>query len=268
MRRLSLAHLTVMDADPVELIDAGAAVGFATIGLRIVPPLPTDRIVPVIGDAPMQRRIKSRLADTGLTILDVEAIWLMPETDIATLLPALDLAVDLGAAYVLTVGNDPDWGRMRDNLASFAEACAERALRPMLEFIPYSKVRTLAEAYKLLQETSPEGMGLLVDALHLSRSGGSPSDLVQYDPALFSYFHLCDAPLTPPANEGVRAEARGDRLYPGEGELWLRDFVAAFPPDTPCAIEAPTKRHARLGASERARLAGAACRTLFSTMDC
>jgi len=267
MRRLSLAHLTVMDADPVGLIDAGTAGGFEAVGLRIVPPLPTDRIVPVIGDAPLQQRIKARLADTGLVILDVEAIWLMPETSVPALLPALDLAVELGARYVLVVGNDPDWGRMRNNFARLAEACAARALRPMLEFIPYAQIGTLAEAHRLVQEASSENAGLLVDAIHLSRSGGAPSDLARYDPALFSYFHLCDVPMTPPPSEELRAEARGDRLYPGEGGLWLRDFIAAFPPGTPAAVEAPSRRHAALPPSGRARLAGDACRHLFHDTD-
>ncbi len=35
MRRLSLAHFTVMDADPVGLIDAGAAAGFDAVGFPI-----------------------------------------------------------------------------------------------------------------------------------------------------------------------------------------------------------------------------------------
>ena len=34
--RLSLAHLTVLDADPLQLIDAAVAGGFDAIGLRIV----------------------------------------------------------------------------------------------------------------------------------------------------------------------------------------------------------------------------------------
>jgi len=52
MRRLSLGNPTVMDVDLVEPIDAGATGGFDTVGLRIVPSLPPDRIVPVIGGIP------------------------------------------------------------------------------------------------------------------------------------------------------------------------------------------------------------------------
>jgi hypothetical protein len=54
-RLLSLAHLTVLDAGPLELIDAAAAGGFDAIGLRIVPPLVGETIVPVVGDAALQR---------------------------------------------------------------------------------------------------------------------------------------------------------------------------------------------------------------------
>jgi sugar phosphate isomerase/epimerase len=255
--------LTVIDADPVGLIDAGAAGGFDAVGLRIVPPLPTDGIVPVVGDIPMQRGIKARLAQTGLRVLDVEAIWFLPETNIASLLPALDVATELGARYVLTIGNDQDWSRMRDNLGRCAESCAGRGLRLMLEFIPYTQVSTLAKADTLLRSVSPQDAGLLVDAIHLSRSGGVPSDLAAYDPALFSYFHLCDAPSAPPPSDGLRTEAREDRLYPGQGELWLQDFVAAFPLDAPAAIEAPSRRNGALPPSERARLASDAYRRLL-----
>jgi sugar phosphate isomerase/epimerase len=262
MRALSLAHLTVLDAAPLALIEAGAAGGFDAVGLRIVPPLPGDEIVPVVGDTALQRRIKARLAETGVTILDIEAIWLMPQTRIEALAPALDVAADLGARHVLTVGNDPDRGRMSDNLAGLCSAARARGLRVMLEFIPYSQVRNLAAAADLLATAAPADAGLLVDALHLSRSGGSPADITHYDPALFSYLHLCDALRIPPPAEGLRAEARGGRIYPGEGELWLCEFLAAFPPTIPVAVEAPSAANAGLSPIERARRAGEATRAL------
>src|SRR5436305_1468484 len=107
-RRLSLAHLTIVDATPVELIDAARAGGFDSIGLRIVAPMPTDRIVPVVGDETMIRSIEARLADTGIDILDVEAIWLTPDTDVAAYEAVFETGGRLRAAHVLVVGNDPD----------------------------------------------------------------------------------------------------------------------------------------------------------------
>jgi sugar phosphate isomerase/epimerase len=265
---ISLAHLTILDADPITLIEAAAAAGFDAIGLRIVPPLPSDTIIAVLGDLSLQRQIKTRLRDTGIGILDVEAIWLTPGTDVAALLPALDLGADLGARHLLTVGHDPDWSRLCDNFAALCVAAYARGLRVMLEFIPYAECASLRQAHRLLSETSPASAGLLVDALHLSRANASPADIKGYDPALFSYLHLCDAPPTAPAAAAaaLRNEARGGRLYPGEGGLWLKDFLAAFPAATPVAIEAPNHARSHLPAKERAHLAMAATRRLLDEL--
>ena len=104
MRRMSLAHLTVLDADPIGLIDAGKEGGFDAVGLRVVPPLRGDTIIPVVGDVALQKRIKQRLGDTDMEILDIEAIWIQPDTNVASLRGALEVGRDLGARYVLTVG--------------------------------------------------------------------------------------------------------------------------------------------------------------------
>src|SRR5215471_11089400 len=68
MPLLSLAHFTVVEADPITLIEAAQAAGYDAIGLRIVPPFPTDHIVPVIGDPNMIRSIKRRLMETDIRV--------------------------------------------------------------------------------------------------------------------------------------------------------------------------------------------------------
>jgi sugar phosphate isomerase/epimerase len=265
MRRplLSLAPLTIVDADPVRLLECAAAAGFDAVGLRILPPLPTDTIVPVIGEPSLQRRIREKLRDTGLSVLDVEAVWLMPHVVVAELLPALDLAAELGARYVLTVGHDPNWHRLCDNFSGLCAAAQTRGLRVMLEFIPYAECASLAEAHRLLLSAPPGSAGLLVDALHLSGSHGRSEDLNNYDPRLFSYIHLCDAPKRAPPPAALRHEARAGRLYPGAGALWLQDFLAAFPVNTPIAVEAPNSALNHLPAQQRAALAMAATRRLL-----
>ena len=262
-RLLSLAHLTVLDADPLALIEAAAAGGFGAIGLRIVPPFVTETIVPVVGDADLQRRIKRRLRDTGIALLDIEAIWLKPESRIEEIRLALETGAELGAKYVLTIAFDDDTARLSDNFGKLCAAAHGCGLRTMLEFIPYSVLGTLAKAHDFIVAAAPADAGLLIDALHLSRSGGQPADIAAYDPALLSYIHLCDAPKARPAADRNRDEARYNRLYPGEGELWLDAFLDAFPPDTPVAVEAPQAAFAHVPAAERARLAGAATRRLL-----
>ena len=264
-RPLSLAHLTILDAHPLALIDAAVAGGYDAFGLRILPPMSGDTIVPVLGDLPLQRSIKARLADTGLRLLDVEAIWLSPQTDVAALQPTLDLGAELGAGHVLVVGNDPDPGRMRANFSALCAAAHARGLRVMLEFISYARIRSLEEAGRLLTETAPADAGILVDALHLSRSGGRPADLACYDPALFTYLHLCDAPAQAPGD--LRTEGRTGRQYPGEGQLWLADLIGAVSDSTPFAIEAPVGANAAWSPEKRARRAADACRTLLDKVS-
>lgn len=262
--RLSLAHLTVLDAHPLELIDAAAAGGFDAIGLRIVRPLPADRIVDVIGDEPLVRAIAARLAATGLRLLDIEAIWLMPETDVDALKPALDLGARLGASHVLCVGNDPDPARLADRFGAFCRLANGAGLSVGLEPMSYVALKTPTEGLALLGKVRPKRAGLLIDALHFYRAGGTPADLAAMDPALFPYIHLCDAALAAPPSEGLRAEGRGGRFYPGEGELPLADFLAALPKDIPVALEAPCAAYAGLSAMERARRCGDATRDFLS----
>lgn len=266
-RRLSLAHLTVLDADPLTLIDAAAAGGFDSIGLRIVAPMPTDRIVPVVGDEAMIRAIRTRLDDRGLDILDVEAVWLFPDADIPGYRPAFETAQRLGARNVLVVGNDPDEARVTEHFARFCELARPHGLTAMLEFIPYCHTRTLADALRVLRNAGAANAGVLLDTLHLARSGGSAADIASVDPALFAYAQLCDARAARPSSvDALRAEARCGRRYPGEGELDQRAFVVALPPGLPLGIEAPCAEYAHLDPVERGRRCGAATRAVLESL--
>ena len=262
--KLSLAHLTVLDADPLTLIDAAASGQFDAIGLRIVPPMPTDQIVPVIGDERLIRAIEQRLVSTGVRILDVEAVWLMPHTDVAALKPALELGARLGAQHLLVVGNDSDTARQRDNFATLCDLAHGFGLGIVLELMSYVELRTLAQARALLDEVRRPNAKLLIDALHFFRSGAHASDLAALDPGLFPYIHLCDAYAAAPDAVGLRTEGRGGRFYPGEGELPLGEFLRAFPSGITVAVEAPCAEYSGLSPIERGRICGAATRALLS----
>jgi sugar phosphate isomerase/epimerase len=261
---LSLAHLTVLDAHPIELIDAALAGGFDTLGLRIVAPMPTDTIVPVIGDESLIRSIEERLDATGRRIFDIEAVWLMPHTDVAGLEPALALGSRLGAKHLLVVGNDPDQGRLAANFSRLCDLAGGYGIGIALEPIPYVGLGTPSQGLALLEKVRKPNAKLLIDALHLYRSGANLADLAVIDPSLFPYIHLCDAAATPPPPDCLRPEGRAGRFYPGEGELPLASFLRAFPANIPIGVEAPCARYAHLPVLERARICGAATRALLS----
>ncbi|MEW6640373.1 MAG: sugar phosphate isomerase/epimerase [Pseudomonadota bacterium] len=268
MPLLSLAHLTLLGADPIQLIDAAAAAGFTHIGMRIVPPTADAPMRPVIGDAPFQHAIRSRLAGSGVRLFDIEAFWLSPETDVAALEPAFAFGAELGAAHALVVGNDPERTRLIDNFAGVSELARRYGLKTSLEFIPYSAVRTLAEAGEIIAAAGQSNAGLLVDALHLSRSGGVPADLTRLQPELLHYLHLCDALVPPPTDiAGMRQEARSRRCYPGEGLLPLQAFLAAASAELPIGIEAPDGRRAGLPFAEQAHQVRTAALKLLAGND-
>jgi len=261
--RLSLAHLSVIDASPLQLIDAASVGGFDSIGLRIVAPMPSDKIVPVVGDERLIREIEHRLAATGLDILDVEAVWLGPDTDVKVYEAAFETAARLKAKHFLVVGNDPDESRLIDRFARFSQLAKPFGIKAMLEFIPYCHTRTVEDAHRVVSKAGQANAGVLVDALHLSRSGGNPASLRLLDPTWLSYCQICDARAQPPAADGLRTEARTDRLLPGLGALPLHELLDALPRGMPIGVEAPCAQYAELDVLQRGRLCGVAARAFL-----
>jgi len=126
----------------------------------------------------------------------------------------------------------------------------------------------VADADAIVARAAHPAGGVLVDALHLCRSGGSPADvapLARANPRRYPYLQLCDAPLVAPAGgeRGLYAEAVAGRLAPGEGELPLRELLDAMPAGVPLSIETPVAAIAHLPPVERARHAMAATRRLL-----
>lgn len=267
MRPLSLDHLTVIDASPLGLIEAAAAGGFQHVGLRIVQPLAAAPVADVISDAALQRELKAAAAATGVSIRLVESIWLGPDANPLALEPALATGAELGARFVLVAGNDPDRARLTGNLERLAGLAQKYGLEIAFEFMPFTQVKRYEDAAAIKQETGRNNVRLLVDALHLSRSGVDFRKLEPLSSSLVSYVHLCDAPGTIPPPDRLRDEARLDRYDIGDGELPLDEFLAAMPHDACLGIEIPCRRYAGLPPLERARIAARAARDWLKHHD-
>src|SRR5580704_18928732 len=103
MPLLSLPHLTMLDATPPELVRAAAAASFDAVGVRLFPTMVGERQHPMIGDTPMMRETRGLLRDTGLQVLDVEAIWLKPDTRPANYVSGFEAAAQLGAKVIQAI---------------------------------------------------------------------------------------------------------------------------------------------------------------------
>jgi len=254
MHELSLHHLTMLDAHPLQLVDAAAAAGFEYCGLRLVAPTAADPIVDVAGNPALIRALRERLDATGVELLDIEAIWLGPQTDMAALLLALEAGRALGARHVLSVGNDSERNRLLDNFGRLCEAANGFELFVGLESITYCAVSTPADARDLVLASGQPNARVLIDALQFFRSGATCEQIGAIDPALIEYIQICDAPSAAPQTiEELRKEARTARLLPGDGELPLRELLSTLRHDLPLAVEAPTLALRGLPFDEQAR---------------
>jgi sugar phosphate isomerase/epimerase len=266
-RQISLAHLTVLDTAPPELVTVAAAAGFRSIGIRLTA-TPSVGIPPydILSEGPLLRETLLRLADTGVSVLDTEFLRFEPEHPVGIPEGFLEVSARLGARNVLVMSAEPEEARTIERFCEVCDRAAQYGLHVCLEFAIYTGVRTLAQTAHVVAQSKRSNASVLVDALHFSRSGGIPAHIAQVDPALFRYAQICDAGPDMPGPGDTPAlirEARTGRLLPGEGVLPLAELVAALPDTVPLAIEAPCRATADLPAVERAKRAHRALTTLL-----
>jgi len=234
-RVIGLEHLTLLGVPPPDLVTVAAEAGFGAVGLRVSPATDGERPWPMDPGSPMLAETALRCADAGIAVLDVEVIRLGPRQ--APVTPVLETAAALGAGFAIVISEDPDLSRLADEFASLVEAARPYAVRPVVEFMAYRSVRTLADAAAVAAGSG--GGGVVIDALHVQRCGVGLGALRALDPALVSYVQLSDAPAAAPADQV--SEARSGRLLPGDGELPLPGLLAALPGGIPVAVEAPQR---------------------------
>jgi sugar phosphate isomerase/epimerase len=195
------------------------------------------------------------LAETGLKVLDIEAVWLNPDTIPEDCVPGFEAAGRLGARVIQAIGNDPDEDRLADTYAALCTAAVPFGLTVDLEFMAFAHTSSLAEARRVLAKASPANGGLLIDCLHLTRCGTAIDELRAVDAGLIHLLQLCDgAKEAPIGREAMIEEARFRRLLPGEGAFDLEGIWAALPAKIDLSIETPLgPRGKGLSFVERAR---------------
>jgi sugar phosphate isomerase/epimerase len=241
-RQIGLAALTCIELAPPDLVSAAAASGYDCVGLRLIG-VPGQVLPPF-----EQRELERRLADTGVKVLDVEIFRLEQDTNIAQFEPTLALAGRLEASDILVHGADPDERRLADSFARLCELAGKYGLHANVEPMPWVDVSTVAKAKRMIEGTSG---AVLVDALHFYRADNTLDELKK---APLRYMQLCDAhPGRPTEIPELIRQARGDRLFPGQGALDLRSLMHALPADLPVSVEVPVA--AKMEPFERAKQA-------------
>ena len=226
----SLAHLTVLQCSPPEMVEIAAKTGYDYISIRMTAVTANERTYPLMDDRKMMKETKARLADTGVGVLDIELARMDPATEPETYLPFLEAGGELGARAVIGQVPDPDRGRATERFARICDLAKPFGLTVDLEFPSWTETPDLKAAASVLEAVDRSNAGILVDTLHFDRSRSSLEDLKNLPREWFHFVHLCDADKEiPTTTEGLIHTARADRCFPGEGGLNLREILECMP---------------------------------------
>ncbi|ENB9664773.1 sugar phosphate isomerase/epimerase [Pseudomonas putida] len=240
MNGLGVAHLTALELAPARLVREARRAGFSAVGLRLHPVMPGAQAYPVAPGSQALRELRAVMAGEGVRVTDIEFVALTAQAQVADYQPLLAAGAELGALSLTVSGDDDDVARLTGNFAALCELARGHGLRVDLEFMRWRPVATLQQACTVVTGAGQDNGGVLVDALHLFRSGGQVADLAGVDPRLLRAVQLCDAPLLAPVEELIIAEAREGRMLPGQGQLPLAALVAALPTQLCVSVEVPS----------------------------
>lgn len=231
MHPLSLASGVLPEFGPVDMVEAAGIAGFDAVGLWVEPAEWTARTT---------QDVRSALARTGLPVLDVEVIWIRPDTKLDDHRKVIDVGVELGAANVLCVSSEMDERATVEQLAALCRHADGSDLRVALEFGIFTEVKDLRQALALLERVGDPRGAVLVDPIHADRSGTTIDQIAAIDPAMLPYAQFCDARAKRPDPadfDAVIEDAIDLREQCGEGALPLADLLRALPDDIPLSME-------------------------------
>lgn len=243
MSRIAIEFINVFGMPPVEFIELAARLECPRIGLAAQPVVTLPGLFPawsLLADPALAAATERALADNGVSISLAEGFLILPDADPAGHAPALDLMARLGAPVVNACCLAPDFAANVDGFGRFAEMAGERGLKVTVEFLPGMVIGSFPAAVALVERLGAPNAGVLVDSMHFFRAGATVDDLRAARPDHIGYAQVCDVPLVS-TFESYADEARYHRLAPGDGELPLRDFVAALPAETTVGFEAPMR---------------------------
>jgi sugar phosphate isomerase/epimerase len=260
VRGLCLANLTVADAGPLALIDAAAQAGFTSVNLWLTEPpsmamftLQRRSEAPLIGDAQRVAEVCARLRASDVRVQAASAGWLSADFDRARVPAVVDVAAQLGTRVLAVVGWDQERARLIEHLGLVSELAAQAGMLVGLEPMTYSAVATLSDAVAIVDALAATNLRLIIDALHLVRSGGTPAQVAALAPDQIISLQLCDGPAIAPPPDRLRYESVNDRLHPGNGAFPLDELLAAIPESATIEVEAPVLAEAGASIDQRAR---------------
>lgn len=258
----------MLDATPRELIDAAAGAGFDAVSLRLFPTM-SEAPSPLVENPALMEDTLAAMAETGVEILDIEALFIRPETRPFHYERGFESASKLGARIIQSASFDPDEARLVDNFAGLCRLAASFDLVVGLEPMAFSPINSVAKALHVIDKAQAGNARLIIDALHAHRCGEDFHALGMLPPGSTALFQLCDASAAAPVGRDAQIqEGRADRKLPGDGQIDLATLWKSLPTGLPVGLETPLgPAYGTLSFGERARLIKASTDRFFRSFD-
>ncbi|WP_342449746.1 sugar phosphate isomerase/epimerase family protein [Sphingomonas jejuensis] len=250
-------QLTALDAPPRMLTDAAAALGCAGVCLFTHVPDAARGKFPAVTHDDVQP-LRSALAAAGMVVANVE-VFPLDGAPIEGFATGLDLAALLGAVRATAHVHGASGQEAIDRFAAFARLCRTHGIVAGLEFNRFSAVPDLPTAAAIVRAVRPEPADMVLDLLHLVRSGGTPAE-VAAAADLVSYAQVSDGPAA--IDDGGRwHEAVSERMLPGEGAFPISRLLSPLRSGTIISVEVPRKSARLAGAGPVDRIGAAVAAT-------
>lgn len=261
MSRLGIEMLTLLGMPPVDYVTLAAELGCREVssGLSGLPLSMfglQDEFYPewsLRDDPALRREMKIAMRDTGISIGLGEGFRVAPDCKPVDFAGDLDLMAELGALRINAICMDEDMvesGAVKDEMAELAEMALARDMGFTMEFFPPTGLNCIERALEVVDHIGKGKAQLLIDTMHFLRTGGTAEKLRALDPALIGYVQLADSAAGPPEDDYF-SMAMFARMVPGEGELPLREVIAALPADVTISCEVPRLEDLRAGMAPR-----------------
>jgi len=258
MNPLRIEQMTVFDVDPAEVVTIAADLGVPYVSFFTVAAMPGAR--PVTKER--RQAIMERLSDTGVRVDTIEAFPL--RTDQRNNEAGIALGAELGARSIVAVNfSEADENRAVEQFATLCGIARGYGMNVALEPISMGVTRTVAQAERIVLGSGADNGRIVVDLLHIMRTGSSLEDVSALNPGLIGSAQICDGPADVEPRD-LSEEASYERMVPGEGTFPLVEFLRVIPAEVVLGIEVPlrARRKAGMSALDRSRLVVDATRTV------
>lgn len=266
VRALTLGFLSLgANAAPLDVLCAAAEAGFGAVGLRISGRNPGDPWPRPGSEGDGFEQIRARAEALSMRVSSISGYYISEKTSLSHLLANVEAARRTGAPLISQGCFEPDLPRVAELLRDYARAAADAGVRIALEFMPMSTLKTIDDALRVIADSDARNVGLLIDSLHLARSGADAAKVRALDPRSIYLTQLCDAPAMRTPDTTLFDEAMSGRMYLGDGGLELEALVGALSPHAEIELETPVVADAALPATERARRAAEKAAAFFAS---